>query len=369
MALFEPLVLRGATLRNRIGLSPMCMYSCTALDGVPTPWHLAHLASRAAGGCGLVITEASAVEPRGRISLADAGMWNDEQAAAWKPVAETVNGMGAVSCIQLAHAGRKAGTRLPWTERGPLNDDELNDGVRGPEELHPVGPSASPFDDGWRTPRELSGVELINLASAWAAAAARAVRAGFAAVELHMAHGYLLHSFLSPLTNRRSDAYGGDLAGRMRFPLLIAEAVREKLPREMPLLVRISCTDWAEGGWDIADAVIFAGRLKRVGVDLVDCSSGGAVPQGQTAPVAGGLKPGYQVHFAERIRQDAGIATAAVGLITEPRHAEQVVADGRADVVLLGRELLRNAYWAHGAAAELNAQPAWPLQYGWAVER
>jgi 2,4-dienoyl-CoA reductase-like NADH-dependent reductase (Old Yellow Enzyme family) len=367
MALFDPLELRGVTLRNRIGLSPMCMYSCDALDGVPHAFHLQHLASRAAGGCGLVITEATAVDHRGRISLADAGIWNDDQAGGWQPIAAAIADLGAVPCIQLAHAGRKAGTRVPWAERGPLPDEEFSDGVHGPQELHPVGPSAIPFAEGWRTPHELAPVELINLASAWAAAASRAVNAGFQVVELHMAHGYLLHSFLSPLTNRRTDAYGGELAGRMRFPLLVAEAVREKLPDSMPLLVRISATDWAEGGWNIEESVIFASRLKRCGVDLITCSSGGAVRQGRHAPVTYSVEPGYQVPFAERIRQETGIATAAVGLITEPRHAEQIVAGGQADVVLLGRELLRNPYWPQHAAAELGADPPWPKQYAWAV--
>ncbi len=347
--LFEPLRLRSITLRNRIGLSPMCMYSCAAEDGKPSPWHLAHLGARAVGGAGLVLTEATAVEPRGRISACDVGLWCRGQVSAWRPVVEFIKAQGAVPGVQLAHAGRKAGTAPPWDGGKPYT---------GSAEWEPVAPSALPFDEGYPAPRELSLRELETQIDAWAAATRRAHAAGFEVLELHMAHGYLLHQFLSPLTNQRQDRYGGALDARMSFPLRVAHTVRLEWPEHLPLFVRLSTTDWVEGGWDIAQSVVFCQRLKEIGVDVVDCSSGGAVPHA-TPPVA----PGYQVPSAERIRKEAGMATAAVGLITEPEDAELIIRDERADLVLLGRALLRDPYWPLHAAQQLGAAAPWPKQY------
>jgi len=346
----------------------MCMYSCEGRDGLPGAWHLQHLGARAAGGSALILTEATAVEPRGRISLQDTGLWNDEQVLAWQPITRFITSQGAVPAVQLAHAGRKAGTLRPWEGRGPCSDEELHDGTRGPRELHPVAPSAIPFDDGMRVPHALSGSDIDELCDAWTAAAGRALAAGFRVVELHMAHGYLLHQFLSPLSNRRDDAYGGDLEGRMRLPLLVARTVREVWPHELPLLVRISATDWSEGGWDLASSVVLCHRLRELGVDLVDVSSGGLIPDARIGPVSGALEDGYQVPYSDRIRHEAEIATAAVGLIREPALADEIIRDGRADLVLLGRELLRDPHWPQRAAGELGTESPWPAQYRWAVE-
>jgi 2,4-dienoyl-CoA reductase-like NADH-dependent reductase (Old Yellow Enzyme family) len=350
--LFDPFQLRGVTLRNRVGVSPMCTYS--ASDGRPDDWHRVHLGSRAAGGASLVITEATAVEPRGRISPADCGLWDDSFIAAWAPITRFLLTQGAVPAIQLAHAGRKAGTRPPFAGRGPLRADEGS--------WEPVGPSAVPFTDGYRVPRALEEAELGELADRFAAAAVRAHAAGFQAVEVHAAHGYLLHEFLSPLSNRRDDAWGGSLENRMRFPLDVVRRVRAAWPDELPLLVRISATDWMRDGWDVEQSVTFCREMRRLGVDLVDCSSGGLVPQQQVP-----LGPGYQVPFAERIRREAEVPTAAVGMITEPVMAEEIVHDGRADLVFLGREFLRDPYWPIRAAGELGHPVPWPPQYAWAV--
>ena len=346
--LFTPLRLRDVTLRNRIGVSPMCTYS--AVDGVPTDWHLVHLGARAAGGAGIVIAEATAIEPIGRISPADCGLWNDAQVDAWRPVTRFIAEQGAVPAIQIAHAGRKAGTPAPWDGGQPLSDADGG--------WTPVGPSSIPFDERFRTPRELTVDDLGAMRQAWVEAADRARAAGFTVLEIHMAHGYLLQEFLSPLVNLRQDEYGGDRENRMRFPLEVTAAVRDAWPDELPLFVRISATDWAAGGWTVEDSVVFATRLRGVGVDLVDCSAGGAVP-GVSIPV----EPGYQVPFAEQVRREADIATAAVGLITEPPQADAIVREGRADVVLLGREFLRDPHWPHRAAMELGAEASWPKQY------
>jgi 2,4-dienoyl-CoA reductase-like NADH-dependent reductase (Old Yellow Enzyme family) len=353
--LFTPLSLREVPLRNRIGMAPMCTYS--AVRGVPGPWHLMHYGARAAGGCGLVLTEATAVEPRGMISPGDTGLWNDQQVTAWRKVTGLISELGAVPAVQLAHAGRKAQFKLPWPEEVSI--------PAGLEQA-PVAPSALAFAEGYRTPRELSADEVAALADAWEAAARRAYSAGFQVLELHMAHGYLLHEFLSPLTNKREDEFGGTLAKRMRFPLMVVQAVRLQWPEHLPLLVRISATDWEEGGWTVDDSIEFAKRLKELGVDLIDCSSGGAVPAASKFPVAttsGGLAAGYQVQFAEAIKSKAGIATAAVGLISDPLHAETTIAEGRADLVLLGRELLRNPNWPLHAAQQLGQNVDWPKQY------
>jgi 2,4-dienoyl-CoA reductase-like NADH-dependent reductase (Old Yellow Enzyme family) len=347
-ALFTPLRLREVTLRNRIAVSPMCQYS--AREGVPTPWHLVHLGSRAVGGAGLVIAEASAVSAEGRISPDDSGLWTDEQAAAWAEVARFVAEQGAVPGIQLAHAGRKASTGAPWRGGKPVAASEGG--------WRPVAPSALAFAEGHPLPRELATDELDLVVGAFRDAARRAEQAGFQLVEIHMAHGYLLHQFLSPLTNRRTDAFGGSLENRMRLPLAVARAVREAFPVERPVFARISATDWVEGGWDLEQSVALARALGENGVDVVDCSSGGAVPHA-TVP----LGPGYQVPFAAAIRERAGIPTCAVGLITEPRQAEAIVASGQADLVLLAREMLRDPYWPLHAARALGADVGWPDQY------
>ena len=337
--LFSAYTVRGTTLRNRIAMSPMCMYSA-AEDGVATDFHLAHLAARAVGGAGLVITEATAVEARARISVNDLGLWNDTQVEPLARIVRVCKAQGAAVCTQLAHAGRKAWT--PTKGRGPLPA---------------VAPSAIPFDADWATPHELAAAELDGIVAAFRAATRRATGAGFDAVEIHGAHGYFLHQFLSPLSNRRTDAYGGSLENRARLLLRIVDAVRAELPDTKPLLVRLSCTDWVDGGLTVNDQVQVAGWLKAKGVDLVDCSSGGSTPQ---APSVG---PGYQVPLAERIRREAGIATMAVGLITTPEMAEEIVRNGRADVVALGRELLRNPYWPLQAARTLGDDFPWPKQY------
>ncbi|HEX6498292.1 MAG TPA: NADH:flavin oxidoreductase/NADH oxidase [Micromonosporaceae bacterium] len=348
-ALFSPLSLRRVTLPNRVAVSPMCQYSAGP-DGVPTAWHLVHLGSRAVGGAGLVFTEATAVVPEGRISPRDTGIWSDAHVDAWRPIAAFVAEHGAVPGMQLAHAGFKASTYWPWSERrGGVPDDEGG--------WTPVGPGAEPFVAGYRDPRPLDEAGIASVVAAFAAAAARARDAGFALVEIHAAHGYLLHEFLSPLTNRRTDGYGGDLAGRMRLVIEVAHAVRAAVGDDMPVLARISATDWVDGGWTPDDSVVLARRLAEAGVDLVDCSSGGAAPQ--AAPVG----PGYQVPLASRVRAETGVPTGAVGLITEPEQAEEIVAGGHADLVLLGRELLRDPYWPSRAAAKLGADPRWPVQY------
>lgn len=359
-ALFTPLRLRETTLRNRIAVSPMCQYSARERSspkvgtpsggGLPNEWHLVHLGSRAVGGAGLVIAEASAVLPEGRISPDDTGLWSDAHAEAWAPIARFIAEQGAAPAIQLAHAGRKAATEAPWRGGGPVAE-------RG-RGWTPVGPSPLPFAEGYPVPRELTVDDIRAVVGAFRDAARRAEQAGFEVVEIHMAHGYLLHQFLSPLSNRRTDEYGGGLENRMRLPLDVAHAVREAFPVERPVLARISATDWVEGGWDLEQSVVLARELREAGVDLVDCSSGGTVPDAKV-PVA----PGYQVPFAAAIRERAGVATGAVGMITEPAQAEAIVAGGQADLVLLARELLRHPYWPLHAARALGADVRWPDQY------
>jgi 2,4-dienoyl-CoA reductase-like NADH-dependent reductase (Old Yellow Enzyme family) len=347
-ALFQPLRLREVTLRNRIAVSPMCQYS--AREGLPDDWHLVHLGSRAVGGAGLVIAEASAVSPEGRISPDDTGLWSDAQAEAWAPIARFVAGQGAVPGIQLAHAGRKAATAAPWRGGRPLREGEGG--------WRPVAPSPLPFAEGYATPSELAVDDIERLVGAFRDAARRAEQAGFELVEIHMAHGYLLHQFLSPLSNRRTDDYGGSLENRMRLPLAVARAVREAFPVERPVLARISATDWVEGGWDLEQSVALAAELREAGVDLVDCSSGGTVPDAKVP-----LAPGYQVPFAAAIRERARVATGAVGLVTTPAQAEAILGEGQADLVLLGREMLRDPYWPLHAARALGADAAWPNPY------
>ncbi len=327
----------------------MCQYS--AVDGLANDWHLVHLGARAAGGAGLVMTEAVAISPEGRITPHDLGLWDDGQVAPLARVASFLAAHGAVPAIQLAHAGRKASTRRPWDGGGRAL---AADGGWQPI----VAPSALPFDDGWQLPEALDDEGLTRIADAFAAAARRAAAAGFLVAEIHAAHGYLLHEFLSPLANRRHDRHGGSLANRMRFPLRVVEAVRGTWPSDLPLFVRISATDWVEGGFVPDEAVAFAREARRLGVDLVDCSSGGMHPRAEV-PTA----PGYQVPFAERVRSEAGIATAAVGLITRPHHAEEIVASGRADLVLLGREMLRDPHWPLRASFALGVPLSGPCPY------
>ncbi len=348
--LFDELVVRGVRFRNRIGVSPMCMYS--AVEGMPNDWHLVHLGSRAAGGAGLVIAEATAVEPRGRISPGDTGIWNDQQAEAWSRIARFIEQQGAVPAIQIAHAGRKASVGRPWEGGHPLAD------CQGGWEI--VGPSAIPFDEGFRTPRELTVEEIQALRETFVAAARRAVAAGFRAVELHAAHGYLLHSFYSPLSNQRQDDYGGSFDNRTRLVREITRDLRSAIGDTVPLFVRLSCSDWTDGGWMIEDSIELARRLREDGADLIDCSSGGNVPRARIA-----LGPGYQVPFADRIRHEAGIPTAAVGAIESPQQADQIIRHNQADLVLIARASLRNPYWPIHVARELkhDAQGLIPRQY------
>ena len=340
--LFDPFTLRGVTLRNRVGVSPMCQY--WAEGGTPSDWHLVHLGSRAVGGAGLVVAEATAVEARGRITPKDAGIWSDEHVEPWARVARFVAEYGAVPGIQLAHAGRKASTAPPWL-RGS-HDDSLGDGEEGWE---PVGPSAVPFRDGSRVPRALTKPDLLEVQSAFAAAATRAKDAGFRWLELHFAHGYLAHSFLSPLSNRRTDEYGGPFDNRVRFAVETVRAVRRKWPDDLPLTVRLSVTDWVAEGWKLDDSVELAKRLKAEGVDLIDCSSGGAAPGVNYA-----TGPGWQVPLAEAVRSRASIPTAAVGMITGAKQADEIIRTGRADLVMLATEMLIDPYWPFHAAKELN---------------
>ncbi|HRY42663.1 MAG TPA: NADH:flavin oxidoreductase/NADH oxidase [Thermoanaerobaculia bacterium] len=349
MALFEKLALRSITLPNRIGLAPMCQYS--AVDGLANDWHLVHLGARAVGGAGLVMTEAVAVSPEGRISPGDLGLWADGQVGPLARIASFLAAQGAVPAIQLAHAGRKASTKRPWDGGGRALPADGG--------WEPVfAPSTVPFDEGWQVPEALDADGMARLAAAFAAAARRAADAGFLVAEIHAAHGYLLHEFLSPIANRRGDAFGGSLEHRMRFPLRVVEAVRAAWPTDLPLFLRLSATDWVDGGFVPDEAVAFAREAKARGVDLVDCSSGGMHPQA-VVPVA----PGYQVPFAARIRKEAEVATAAVGLITEPLQAEEILVSGHADLVLLGRELLRNPHWPLAASEQLGAAQEGPRQY------
>ena len=345
--LFTPLVLRGVTLPNRIGVSPMCQYSCQ--DGEITSWHLVHLGSRAVGGAGLIIVEASAVSPEGRISPADSGLWNDRQRDLWMPVVEFLKQHGAVPAIQLAHAGRKASSDLPWKGGKPLSDQQGGWPV--------VAPSPVAFSKDHRTPIELDAIGLRKVVDDFVAATRRAKDAGFQIVELHMAHGYLLHEFLSPLSNQRDDQYGGGLEAWMRFPLQVARAVRKEWPDDLPLFVRLSVSDWVEGGWDAEQSLTFARHLKDQGVDLIDCSSGGSSPDQKITAGAG-----YQVRFATKVRE-SGLPTAAVGEITEAAQAETILATEQADLILLARASLREPYWPQKAAQTLGAAWQPPPQY------
>lgn len=347
-ALFTPLTIRGVTFRNRIGVSPMCQYS--SVWGSASDWHLVHLGSRAVGGAGLVMVEATAVEPRGRISPQDMGLWDDKHIDALTRITNFLEDHGAVSAIQLAHAGRKACTRRPWEGGQPIKREE--------GAWLPAGPSAIPFAEGYQVPHELSEEEISDIVEEFRKATRRAIAAGFKLIELHAAHGYLLHSFLSPLSNKRTDKFGGSLENRMRLPIQIATVVRKEMPEHMPLFMRISASDWTEGGWDIDQSVSLSKKLSRAGVDLVDCSSGGLVAH---AKIEAG--PGYQVPFADSIKREAAIKTAAVGMITTAHQANEIIKSDKADLIFLAREMLRDPYWPLHAAKELDFKMEWPKQY------
>jgi 2,4-dienoyl-CoA reductase-like NADH-dependent reductase (Old Yellow Enzyme family) len=338
--LFSSLTVKSVTLRNRIGVSPMCMYSSE--DGVANDWHLVHLGARAAGGAGLVIAEATAVSPEGRITPGDAGIWADQHVEPLQRINRFVKAQGAVAGVQLAHAGRKASAARPWEGGANLADETGGWPILGPSALAFGGPLT-------KVPEAMTEAEIARVQGDFAAAAGRALAAGYEWVELHAAHGYLAHEFLSPKSNARTDRYGGSFENRIRFLLETTRAVRAAWPERLPLTVRLSCTDWVEGGWSIEESVELARRLKAEGVDLIDCSSGGGVHEAKIV-----AKPGYQVGFAERIRREAGIATAAVGVITEPRQAEEIVANGQADLVLMARESLRDPNWPLRAAKALG---------------
>jgi 2,4-dienoyl-CoA reductase-like NADH-dependent reductase (Old Yellow Enzyme family) len=347
--LFSPFRLRDVTLRNRLAVSPMCEYS--SRDGFATDWHLVHLGSRAVGGAGLVLTEASAVTADGRISPQDLGIYEDAHVEMLSRIFAFVAAHGAVPGMQLAHAGRKASTSAPWLGGHPLRPADGG--------WTPIwAPSAIAFRDGWQTPRAMTPRDIDHVVHAFAAAAARVLAAGGQVIEIHAAHGYLLHEFLSPVSNHREDAYGGSFANRTRFTREVVEAIRRVWPERLPLFVRLSSTDWVEGGWTIEDSIALARDLKPLGVDLIDCSSGGNVAHA-TIP----LGPGYQVPFAEQVRREAGLATGAVGLITDPQQAEEILRSGCADLIVVARQFLRDPYWAIHAAQSLGEPPPVPNQY------
>jgi len=346
--LFESLKIKEIEFKNRIGVSPMCQYS--SIDGFANSWHLVHLGSRAVGGAGLVLTEATAVSPEGRISPSDLGIWSDEHIPELKKITDFIHSQGSVAGIQLAHAGRKASTNAPWIKGNLINEKDGG--------WQTLAPSAVAFLDTYSLPLELSKDGIQKVITDFKAAAERALQAGFKVIEIHAAHGYLIHEFLSPLSNFRTDEFGGLFENRIKLLLDIVKAVQEVWPLEYPLFVRISSTDWTDGGWDVNDSVKLASYLLDAGVDLIDCSTGGNVAHA-TIP----LSPGYQVPFAEAIRKGAGILTAAVGLITNAKQAEDIISSGQADMVFLAREMLRDPYFPLKAAKELNVDLEWPFQY------
>jgi 2,4-dienoyl-CoA reductase-like NADH-dependent reductase (Old Yellow Enzyme family) len=347
--LFAPIDIHDVKLRNRIGVSPMCEYS--SVDGFANDWHLVHLGSRAVGGAAMVMTEAAAVLAEGRITPVDLGVWTDDHIPMLARIFRFVEEQGAVPAMQLAHAGRKASTSAPWDGGGALQESEQG--------WRPIfGPSAIPFSTASPTPEPLDEAGIARVVAAFGEAARRAREAGARILEIHSAHGYLLHEFLSPVSNTRNDCYGGPLENRTRIVREVVQAVRGTWPGNLPLFVRISATDWVEGGWTIEDSVELSKQLVRMGVDLIDCSSGGAVPN---AKIPAG--PGFQVPFAERIRREAGIATAAVGMITSPEQADHILRTGQADLVFVARELLRDPYWPLRAADQLRQAGPWPKQY------
>ncbi|HEX4449051.1 MAG TPA: NADH:flavin oxidoreductase/NADH oxidase [Polyangiaceae bacterium] len=347
--LFDPLTVRSIQFKSRVFVSPMCQYSC-AIDGLATPWHLVHLGRFALGGAALVFTEATAVSPVGRISPHDLGLWSEAHVQALAPIAAYIDARGAVPGVQLAHSGRKGSTAVPW--KGAKAVAPADGGWT------PVAPSALAFSPTYPEPAALDASGMAAVVADFVRAAKRAGEAGFRVIELHMAHGYLLHEFLSPLTNRRDDEWGGSFEGRTKLPLEVASAVRAAWPAALPLFVRISATDWVEGGWDLQQSVRLAALLRDRGIDLVDCSSGGLVPNAEI-PVG----PGYQVPFARAVRKGAPIATGAVGMITDPAQADEIIASGSADAVLLARAMLRDPNWALHAARALGVDVPWPVQF------
>ncbi len=364
--LFAPLNIRGATVRNRIVIAPMSMYC--AENGFPTDFHAHHYAQFAIGGAGIVCVEQASVTRVGRITNGCLGIWSDEHAEALKPIAGFIKSQGAVPTLQIAHAGRKASAQRAWEGNGPLTAENIQN---GDESWTPVGPSDLAFADGWLQPHALTIPEIHEHAVYFAKGAVRALEAGFDIIEIHMAHGYLLQSFLSPLANKRNDQYGGSLENRMRFPLEVATAVRAAIPQDTPLFVRISAVDWIEGGWEIEDSVVFSRELKKIGVDVIDCSSGGNLVVGATN-ASFRRAPGYQAEFARRIKAETGIQTQAVGLIRTAQLANELLESGHADLIAIGRQALFNPNWPHHAAEEMGMTRAfkhWPHQYGWWLEK
>ncbi|OSQ50874.1 NADH:flavin oxidoreductase/NADH oxidase [Marivita geojedonensis] len=360
--LFTPLQLRGIETRNRVVISPMCQYS--AHEGHMDDWHLVHLGRFAIGGAGIVFAEATAVQKCGRITHGCPGLWSDSQIPGHARVAQFVSRNGAIPAVQLGHAGRKAGMQRPWYGNGPLNEDDF---ARGDMPWTPVGASAVPVSDGWPVPHELTVPEIQQLIEDYVSAARRALEAGYKIAEVHGAHGYLVHSFLSPISNRRTDEYGGDLQGRMRLALEITEAVRSVWPDDLPVFFRTSAVDGMEGGWTLDDTVVLARSLKVLGVDVVDCSSSG-IAGAATAGKGQKRQPGFQVPYAARVRSEADIKTMAVGLITHPVQAESILEAGSADLIAIAREALFNPMWALHAARDLGADTdfrTWPEQSGW----
>ncbi|MEP6903465.1 MAG: NADH:flavin oxidoreductase/NADH oxidase [Actinomycetota bacterium] len=351
--LFEKYKLREIEFRNRIWVSPMCQYSSE--NGMPTDWHLVHLGSRAVGGAGLVIQEATAVSPEGRISPSDAGIWSDAHREAYRRITKFIKSQGAIAGIQLAHAGRKASTGEPWN--GGKKVDEKDGG------WETIAPSAIAFSDDYPLPREMTAEDIEKATNDFVAAARRAVEAGFEVIEIHAAHGYLFHEFLSPLSNKRTDEYGGSLVNRMRFLVETSKKVRQTVPESMPVFVRISATDWTDGGWDLEQSIALCRELKKIGIDLIDVSTGGNVLNA-SIPVA----PNYQVSFAAEIRKQVSIATGAVGMITDAKQAEEILQNGESDAILIAREFLRDAYFPFTAAKELGGEVDVPKQYGRAID-
>ncbi len=346
--LFSPLQIKNVRLKNRIVVSPMCQYS--AVNGVPNDWHLVHLGTRAVGGAGLIIAEATAVSPEGRISPDDLGIWNDEQTEAFKKITTFIKQQNSVPAIQLAHAGRKASTYAPWKGKGEVKIE--NGGWQT------IAPSPEKFIEDFPEPKEMTNQDIQITIENFRKAAIRSVEAGFEIIELHFAHGYLAHQFLSPFSNFRKDEFGGSLENRTRFALEIARTAKNSIPENFPLFVRISATDWAENGWNLEQSIYLVKKLKEIGIDLIDCSSGGNLPYAKI-PVA----PGYQVQFAEKIKKETGILTGAVGMITDPIQAEEILSEEKADMILMAREFLRNPYWCFNAAKILNVEIDFPDQY------
>ncbi|GAB6281282.1 MAG: NADH:flavin oxidoreductase/NADH oxidase [Ignavibacterium sp.] len=346
--LFSQIKIRGTEFKNRIFVSPMCQYS--SVDGKPNDWHLVHLGSRAVGGAACIITEATAISPEGRISPDDLGIWNDEFIPCYKKITDFIKSQNSIPGIQLSHAGRKASTYSPWKGNGKLKNE---DGA-----WQTIAPSAIPFAENFPQPKEMTIDDIHKVKNEFIKAAQRSIESGFQVIELHFAHGYLIHQFISPLSNKRTDDYGGSYENRVRFAIEVAKEIRDNIQSDIPLFVRLSCSDWVENGWDIEQSVLLSKALKEVGVDLIDCSSGGNVID---AKIPAGF--GYQIPFSERIKHEAKIFTGGIGFITSPEQAETIIRTHQADFVLLAREMLRNPYWPLYAAKKLNAELDWPKQY------